>query len=211
MTTVEKLELILKSSRLKPSSKDFVQSLIPQGRIHNLSDKQLTYVDKFWDECFPSQEILDEEKQWETNFLDIMKENTRIMGEYYRCHYPSSHFGKAALNPDYIPTAQIYLKNVGSQWAKKIIDNYNSEPTFKISDICGFRDTAKNRSFHKEDVRSNLLILDVKKDVKKDYQVFYTVVNVEKMEEQVQFEVRQDCLKAFKNKKKNEQNYLSHE
>ena len=64
MNTVDRLSEIVNSPRLRQNSKSFVESLLTQAKGKELSAKQMEYVDKFWAECFPPEEIVLAEKEW---------------------------------------------------------------------------------------------------------------------------------------------------
>ena len=195
-----KLNEILQSPRLKASSRSFVESILEQGKKKELSEKQISYVDKFYEECFPPEEILAIERDWETNFTDEMRDNVRIMGEYYRCHYSDSNFGKLSKDPSWIPSKETYEKSADSNWARRIIGNSKSEPKFKIGESCVLRDTAKNRSKYPKMTGSPMLILEIDQGVKREFNIYYKVIEMVKIDEQKSFEIRQDCVNVLKHK-----------
>jgi len=200
MNETRKLEMILNSQRLKESNRSFVSSLFEQSKKKPLSDKQLAYVDKFWDECFPSENIIKEEKEWADNFSEEMKENTRIMKLYYKYHYSNSLLASRVDNENWIPPKGLYQKTIESAWATRIIGNYNSVPKFKVGDFCVLRDTQSNRSLLKNLMDIQLLVLDFSKDVKNEFNIEYTIIDPSKMEDQKMFSIRENKLNYVKNK-----------
>lgn len=201
MKVNEKLKLIISSPRLREKSKLFVESLLAQAEKRDLSEKQLSYVEKFWNECFPSQETLDEEKEWVSSFTDEMRENSLIIARYYSTHYPSSRLSKMVDDPSYIPTKEIYEKSVNTAWARRIIKNFKSQYSFSAGDFCTLRDTQVNRSGKfRSLIGSPLLVLGAEKVGEQEFSKRYMLIDPARMEEQVSFTVSERNLMTYKNK-----------
>jgi len=201
MNTVDRLTEILNSPRLRSNSKNFVESLLTQAKNRELSPKQMEYVEKFWEECFPSQEIVEAEKNWRESFTSEMRENTTIIGEYYNRHYRSSKIAKNYEDPNWIPDADMYEKSINSAWAKTLITNYKKSYRFNIGDTCILRDTQMNRSHFRGAVGEHLIILDAKKDVESNFKNSYNVIEISKMEDQKSFWITEDRVNVYKEKK----------
>lgn len=203
MTNTERLEKIINSPRLRNNSKSFVESLFEQSKKRELSEKQIEYVNKFWEECFPPQEILDAEAEWSATFSPEMKENMTIIGQYYEHHYPSSKIAKNYKDPNWIPDKGLYDKSISSQYAKVTISNYKKTFRFNVGDTIVFRDTQINRSrYPREWLGSPLLVLSQDKNAKDNFVNQYTVISMLHMEEQRTLQVKEDHLNVLKNKKK---------
>ena len=137
-----------------------------------------------------------------SSFTDEMREAVSIMAEYYAYHYPNSRMAKNGKDPSWIPTQEIYEKSCGSQWAKTTIKNFKESFRFNIGDTIVFRNTQYNRSkYHKDIIDSPLLVLDQLKDVKNNFVIYYKVIPLTHMEEQITYEVKGDALNVIKNKK----------
>ncbi len=202
LNTIDKLEKILVSPRLRESSKSFVESLLAQAKNRDLSEKQITYVDKFWDECYPPQEMVDAEESWNNSFTPEMKENLKITGMYYEYHYPNSRIAKFYKDPNWIPSKDIYEKSCESQWAKTTIKNYKTPFRFSVGDLVVLRDTQKNRSSFAKEYRENpILILEQMKPVSTNFVNYYKVICTSLMEEQKIVEIKEADLNVIKNKK----------
>lgn len=202
MNTVERLEKILVSPRLRANSKTFVESLMEQAKKRDLSAKQLEYVEKFWVECFPPTEIVEAEEEWKNSFTPEMREAIEIMGQYYEYHYPNSRMAKNYKDPNWIPDKAVYEKSCDSQWAKTTIKNFKQEFRFSVGDTIQFRDTARNRShFHKDIIDSPLLVLEQTKEVKNNFLNYYKVIPLTHMDEQRSYDVKEDALNVIKVKK----------
>lgn len=201
MNTVERLEKIVESPRLRSSSKSFVESMLEQAKKRDLSEKQVSYIDKFWEECFPPEEILAEEKAWIDTFTDEMRENVRIMGEYYEKHYPTSRLAKNYKTEGWLPNKEVFEKSVDSQWAQRVLGNYKQVHRFQVGDMCVLRDTSKNRSQYTGLVGSPLLILECIKNVNREFSNHYVVIEVAKMDEQRQYTLSEASVNAIKSKK----------
>jgi hypothetical protein len=202
MNTIDKLEKILVSPRLRAASKSFVESMLEQAKKRDLSEKQVSYVEKFWDECFPPIEIVKAEEDWRDSFTPEMRKNVQIMGEYYEYHYPNSRLAKNYKDPNWVPDKASYEKSCESQWAKTTIKNYQSVCRFAVGDTIAFRDTQRNRSQYSKDIiDSPLLVLEQLKEVKNGFVNFYKVIPLTHMDEQRTYEVKEDCLNVIKNKK----------
>jgi hypothetical protein len=202
MTTVERLNEILNSTRLRANSKTFVSSLFEQAKSRELSPKQMEYVDKFWEECFPAQDILDAEKEWLDFVTPEMRENLNIIGQYYEYHYANSKIAKNYKNADWFPDKALYEKNVESQWAKTTIKNYKAPARFSVGDTILFRDTQHNRSQYPRDwMDQPLLVLEVNKRVKENFITSYSVISLGHMEDQRTLEVKESNLNVYKRKK----------
>lgn len=201
MNTVDKLKEILNSSRLRPNSKNFVESMLEQARKRDLSNKQLEYVDKFWSECFPPQTVLAEEQAWNDSFTDEMREKVLIMGQYYEKHYPTSRLAKNYNTMGWTPSKEIYEKNVDSDWGKRVINNYKTDFRFKVGEMCALRDTARNRSSFRDNIGNPLLILECVKNVSREFSNFYVVVDCTKMEEQIHISLSESVVNVIKQKK----------
>lgn len=201
MNTIQKLDAILNSPRLRVNSKSFVESMLEQAKKKDLSAKQLEYVDKFWAECFPAQEILDEENEWANSFSDEMRKNVQIMGEYYERHYPTSRLAKNYKEAGWVPSREIYNKSVDSDWGKRVIRNYNTDFRFKVGDLCVLRDTARNRSYYKDTVGNPMLVLECIKNSSKEFVNHYILIDTTKMEEQKQFTLAESAINVLKTKK----------
>jgi hypothetical protein len=201
MTNVERLEKIISSPRLRPSSKSFAESMLEQAKKKELSEKQLTYVDKFWAECFPSDDVVAEEKAWAESFTDEMKKNVQIMGEYYEKHYPTSRLAKNYKEEGWVPTKEIYEKSVASDWAKRVIGNYNTQFRFSVGEMCILRDTAKNRSTHRDNMDNPLLVLECVKNAGREFTNWYVVIDTTMMDQQKQFSIPEASVNVIKTKK----------
>lgn len=202
MNTVERLEKILVSPRLRANSKTFVESLMEQAKKRDLSAKQLEYVEKFWVECFPPAEIVEAEEEWKNSFTPEMREAIKIMGQYYEYHYPNSRMAKNYKDPNWIPDKAVYEKSCDSQWAKTTIKNFKQEFRFAVGDTIQFRDTSRNRShFHKDIIDSPLLVLEQTKEVKNNFLNYYKVIPLTHMDEQRSYDVKEDALNVIKVKK----------
>ena len=202
MTTIEKLEKILVSPRLREANKPFVESLLAQASKRDLSEKQIVYVDKFWGECYPPQEVVDAEQEWLSSFTDEMREAVSIMAGYYAYHYPNSRMAKNGKDPNWIPSKEVYEKSCESQWAKTTIKNFKQSFRFNVGDTIVFRNTQHNRSrYNKDIVESPLLVLDQLKDVKNNYVSYYKVIPLTHMEQQITYDIKEDHLNVIKNKK----------
>lgn len=202
MNTVERLEKILVSPRLRANSRGFVESMIEQAKKRDLSAKQLEYVEKFWVECFPPAEIVEAEEEWKNSFTPEMREAIEIMGKYYEYHYPNSRMAKNYKDPNWIPDKAVYEKSCDSQWAKTTIKNFKQEFRFAVGDTIQFRDTSRNRShFHKDIIDSPLLVLEQTKEVKNNFLNYYKVIPLTHMDEQRSYDVKEDALNVIKVKK----------
>lgn len=204
-TYIDKLEKILVSPRLNAGSRDFIQSLLNQAKTrNNLSDKQKEFVEKYWNICFPPQEILEKENEWKNNFTDQMKEETKIMAEYYQCMYPASKFAKySKADPNFIPDQELYQRAVSQDWCKKIIEKFRKKPDFDIGEMVIFRQTQKNKYKYGKTVVENasLLILSQEKAAKNGFQQFYSVVDAENMQDQKTMMINENDLKLSREKK----------
>lgn len=201
MNTVERLEKIIASPRLRPSSKAFVESLQAQASKKDLSAKQLEYVEKFWIECFPPAEIEQAEREWIESFTDEMRADVHIMGEYYEKHYPSSRMAKHYKEPNWLPTKEIFEKSVASDWGKRVLNNHKAAFRFKVGDMCALRDTARNRSQYREQMGNPLLVLECIKNVNREFTNHYIVIDSTKMEDQRQFPLPESAVNVIKEKK----------
>lgn len=201
MNTVQRLTEILNSPRLRANSKNFVESMLEQAKKKDLSEKQLEYVNKFWAECFPPQEVVEEEQAWIDAFTDEMRENVHIMGQYYEKHYPTSRLAKNYNDANWLPTKEVYEKSVASDWGKRVITNYKSEFRFKIGEMCVLRDTARNRSSYKYNMGNPLLILDCVKNPTREFTNYYVVVDTTRMEEQMHISLPESSVNIIKHKK----------
>ena len=201
MNTVQKIEAILNSPRLRAVSRGFVESMLEQSKKKDLSAKQLEYVEKFWVECFPPAEIVEAEEEWKNSFTPEMREAISIMGEYYEYHYPNSRMAKNYKDPNWIPEKAIYEKSCDSQWAKTTVRNYKEAFRFNVGDTIQFRDTQRNRSYFKTIIDSPLLVLEQTKNVKSNFINYYTVIPLTHMDEQKTYEVKEDALNVIKTKK----------
>lgn len=201
MNTVERLSEIVNSPRLRQNSKSFVESLLAQAKGKELSAKQMEYVDKFWAECFPPEEIVLAEKEWRDSFDDEKREKLRIVGEYYERHYPNSRIAKNHKDPNWIPDREIFEKSIASAWASTLVTNYKKDYRFNAGDTCVLRDTQLNRSHYRNMVGEHLLILDCKKDVEHNFKNSYNVIEISKMEDQKTFWVSEDKVNVYKEKK----------
>ena len=201
MNTIDRLEKILVSPRLRAASKAFVESMLVQAKSKDLSAKQLEYVEKFWVECFPPTEIVEAEEEWKKSFTPEMREAIEIMGQYYEYHYPNSRMSKNYKDPNWIPDKAIYEKSCDSQWAKTTIKNYKEKFRFNVGDTIQFRDTSRNRSYFKTIIDSPLLVLEQTKSVKNNFINYYTVIPLTHMDEQKTYEVKEDALNVIKTKK----------
>lgn len=201
MNTIEKLEKIVESPRLRANSKNFAESLLEQAKKRDLSEKQIVYVDKFWEECFPAEEILAEEKAWADSFTDKMREDVRIMGQYYEKHYPTSRIAKNYQQEGWIPSKEIYEKSVVSQWGQRVLNNYRETYRFNVGDFCILRDTSKNRSQYMNMIGSPLLVLECVKNANREFLNHYIVIDPTKMEEQKQYSFPESAVNVIKIKK----------
>lgn len=201
MTTIERLNEIISSPRLRASSKSFVESMLEQAKKRELSAKQLEYVDKFWAECFPAEDVLAEEQAWIDNFTDEMRESVAIMGQYYEKHYPTSRLAKNYKEEGWIPSKEIYDKSVGSDWAKRVISNYKTEFRFEIGEMCVLRDTQRNRSQYKNQMGNPLLVLECIKNASREFTNHYIVIDSTAMEHQQQFTLPESAVNVIKTKK----------
>lgn len=201
MNTIDKLEKILVSPRLRMNSKSFVESLLQQAKAKDLSSKQLEYVEKFWVECFPPAEIIEAEDEWKNSFTPEMREAINIMGLYYEYHYPNSRMAKYYKDPNWIPDKAVYEKSCESQWAKTTIKNYNQQFRFAVGDTIQFRDTAQNRSNYNLFMDSPVLVLEQVKNVKNNFVNYYKIIPMSHMEEQKTYDVKEDALNIIKTKK----------
>ena len=187
---------------LRVVSKPFAESLLAQAKQRNHSEKQLVYVDKFYDECFPPQEVLDKEAAWKNEFTDEMRKNIQIIGEYYSFHYPNSKLAKNYKNPEWIPDKELYEKVCNSQYAATTIRNYNKPFRFEVGDTIAFRDTQVNRSrYYRDWLNCPLLVLEQLKEAKNNFVPEYKVISVVHMEDQKTVLVKEDHLNVIKNKK----------
>jgi hypothetical protein len=203
MTNTERLEKILNSTRLRENSKPFISSMLEQAKKCDLSEKQVGYINKFWADCFPPQEILDSENEWVSSFTPEMKQNITIIGEYYSHHYSNSKIAKNYKDPNWIPDKQLYKKAVGTQYAKITINNYNKPFRFNVGDTVVLRDTQINRSLYNnlDMMKDNFLVLEQRKEAKNNFVLVYKVISIEKMDEQKTFLVKESDLNVLKNKK----------
>jgi hypothetical protein len=201
MNAYDKLSKIIESPRLRSSSKEFVASLHAQSQHNKLSDKQLEYVERFWNECFPPQEILDEEQAWRDSYTEEMRENCRIMGKYYMENYPASRMARGLKLENWIPDRELYKKSVETDWAQNCIANYKKDYKFAIGETVVFRDTVRNRSEYRHLMGSPLLVLDQIKNPSYNFKSYYSVIEVHKMEDHRSFNVSEDALN-FERKKK---------
>lgn len=202
MNTIDKLEKILVSPRLRAASKSFVESMLEQAKKRDLSEKQVSYVEKFWDECFPPIEIVKAEEDWRDSFTPEMRKNVQIMGEYYEYHYPNSRLAKNYKDPNWVPDKISYEKSCESQWAKTTIKNYKTPFRFSVGDLVVLRDTQKNRSGFAKEYRENpILILEQMKPVSTNFVNYYKVICTSLMEEQKIVEIKEADLNVIKNKK----------
>jgi len=203
LTNIEKLEKILINPRLRVSSRSFVESIKAQAEKKELSEKQVVWVDKFWAECFPPQEVLEQEKLWESSMDDERKRNVNIMGRYYAAHYNSSILAKNYTNPEWVCPQNIYEKSVESAWAQKIISNFNEQPEHSCGDLVYARDTTQNRSKNWFEKETAYLVLNVSSLPEKDFVLHYELINPNLMEDQKTFEIRSSALLPKKSKKYN--------
>lgn len=201
MNMIDKLEKILVSPRLRANSKSFVESMLEQAKKRDLSEKQISYVDKFWAECFPPQEVLDEENSWASSYTNEMRENINIIAQYYEYHYPNSKIAKSYKDANWIPDKQLYEKSVNSQYAKITIENYKKKFRFDIGETIVMRDTQYNRSRYPNMTKDNYLVLEQLKEAKNNFALEYKVVSLEKMEEQKILQLKEANLNIVKNKK----------
>jgi hypothetical protein len=202
MKTNEKLKLIISSPRLQEKSKLFVESLLSQSEKKDLSEKQLSFVEKFWNQCFPPQDLLDEEKEWTSSFTEEMRENSLVIARYHSIHYRSSRLSKMVDDPSYIPTKEIYENSVNSAWAKRVIKNFKSDYIFNVGDFCTLRDTQLNRcTVHRDYIGIPLLVLDADKSAQKEFSNQYKLIDPNRMEEQDIFVMPEKNLIAHKVKK----------
>ena len=198
MTTIERLEKIISSPRLRQNSKSFVESMLTQAKKKDLSAKQMEYVDKFWGECFPADEVVLAEQEWANSFTDEMRSHVAIMGEYYEKHYPTSRLAKNHKEQGWVPTKEIYEKSVNSDWAKRVINNHMSPFRFQVGEMCVLRDTQRNRSQYKDMMGSPLLVLECIKNVNREFSNFYLVIDSTKMEEQRQISIPESAVNVIK-------------
>lgn len=191
-----KLENILASPRLRENSKSFVSSLLEQSQKRELSENQLSYVEKFYVECFPDPSTIQAENDWISSFTDEMRENTSIIGEYYSAFYPSSRIAKNYKIPGWIPSRELYEKSVNSAYAQKTISNYKSVPKFNVGDVVRLRNTQRNRSMynHSFSLEEALLVLNINKTAKNNFSPRYELVVISKMQEQRIYELSEDSL-----------------
>ena len=201
MTTIERLEKIIASPRLRQNSKSFVESMLQQANKKDLSAKQMEYVDKFWAECFPADDVLAGEQAWINSFNDEMREDVRIMGEYYEKHYPSSRLAKNHKEQGWVPTKEIFDKSVNSDWAKRVLKNYKEPFRFQVGEMCILRDTQRNRSQYKDDMGNPLLVLECIKNVNREFSNHYLVIDSTRMDEQKQFAVAEAAVNVIKTPK----------
>lgn len=202
MNIIDKLTKIVESPRLRPSSKNFVESLLGQSIKSPLSPKQKEYVEKFWEECFPAQEVLDKEQAWKDSFTEEMKENVRIMGKYYEVNYPNSRMARGYKVDGWVPSAEIYEKSVLTDWAKSCIANYKKDYKFSVGEMVVFRDTSINRSEHRHQMGSSLLVLEQEKSAAHSFKSYYKVIEFHKMEDQRTLLVSEDVINFDKKAKK---------
>jgi hypothetical protein len=201
MNTIDRLEKILVSPRLRVASKAFVESMLAQAKSKDLSAKQLEYVEKFWDECFPPAEIVEAEEEWKNSFTPEMRDAITIMGQYYEYHYPNSRMAKNYKDENWIPEKAVYEKSCDSQWAKTTIKNYQQAFRFAVGDTIQLRDTQRNRSYFKTFMDSPLLVLEQVKNVKNNFVNYYTVIPLTHMDDQKTYEVKEDALNVINTKK----------
>lgn len=201
MNTVERLTKIVNSSRLRSNSKSFVESLLAQANGRELSAKQMEYVEKFWEECFPPQDILDAEQEWRNSFTDEMRENVAIVGKYYESNYPNSRLAKNYMNNEWVPDREFYEKTISTAWALTLVKNHKLPYRFAIGDTCVLRDTQANRSYFRDMVGDHLLVLDQQKDHKANFKSSYRVIQMSKMDDQRDFWILEDKINVYKEKK----------
>lgn len=201
MNTVDKLNEILNSPRLRANSKNFVESMLEQAKKKDLSAKQLEYVDKFWDECFPPLDVLAEEQAWIDSFTDEMREKVHIMGQYYEKHYPTSRLAKNYNVMGWIPSKEIYEKSIDSDWGKRVVKNYKTDFRFNVGEMCILRDTARNRTSHRNNMGNPLLVLECIKNATREFSNFYVVVDCTKMDEQIHISLPESAVNVIKQKK----------
>jgi len=202
MNTIDMLTKIVESPRLRPSGKKFAESLLAQSIRFPLSSKQEEYVEKFWEECFPAQEVLDKEQAWKDSFTEEMKENVRIMGKYYETNYSNSRMAKGYKVDGWFPSEEIYEKSVLTDWAQSCIANYKKDYKFSVGEMVVFRDTALNRSEHKHQMGSSLLVLEQEKSAAHSFKSYYKVIEFHKMEDQRTILVSEDTINFDKKSKK---------
>jgi len=202
MNTIDMLTKIVESPRLRPSSKKFAESLLAQSIRFPLSSKQEEYVEKFWEECFPAQEVLDKEQAWEASFTEEMKENVRIMCEYYKVNYPASRMARGLKVDGWLPSKELYEKSVTTAWAQSCISNYKKNYKFHVGETVVLRDTVMNRSEHKYKMGSTLLVLEQQKSATHSFKSYYVVIEFHKMEDHRTFQVSEDTINFDKKSKK---------
>ncbi len=201
MTNVERLEKIVSSPRLRASSKSFVESMLEQAKRKDLSEKQTTYVDKFWAECFPAEDVLAEEQAWVNSFTDEMREDLQIMGQYYEKHYPTSRLAKGYKEAGWVPSKEIFEKSVASDWAKRVIGNHKAPFRFSVGEMCVLRDTQRNRSQFKSQMGNPLLVLECVKNASREFTNHYVVIDTTAMEHQQTFSLPESAVNVIKTKK----------
>lgn len=201
MNTVQRLTEILNSPRLRSNSKSFVESLLTQAKSRDLSAKQMEYVDKFWAECFPPQDVLVAEQEWQDSYTAEMRENVTIVGKYYETNYPNSKLAKNYKTEDWIPDREFYEKTITTAWASTLVKNHKAPYRFSVGDTCVLRDTQANRSYFRDMVGDHLLVLDQQKDPKANFKSSYRVIQMSKMDDQKDFWILEDKVNVYKEKK----------
>lgn len=131
----------LKSVNLSSSQADIVYSFETfYGKKGFLTEKQYQLLQKFAAEF--SQEKLDADAVWRSNFTDEMRNNLNIVCKYYKnTGYFSSIVREWEKDIAYIPSEQQYQKICQNTYAKKVIETHKAPTIFNNGDLVGLRST----------------------------------------------------------------------
>jgi len=136
----------LKSANLSSSQADIVYSFETfYGKKGFLTEKQYQLLQKFAAEF--SQEKLDADAVWRSNFTDEMRNHFNIICSYYKTTgYFTSIVREWEKDNTYIPSEQQYQKICQNTYAKKLIEAHKSPTIFDNGDLVSLRSTFSTNS-----------------------------------------------------------------
>ena len=120
---------------INPATKKFLLSLKEQfGRTHHLTPIQYDAFQKI--ESANTPEAVEKSTNWNKSMTDEMREDLRIMANFYKQN--ASNFHKLAdlilQDENFIVTEDIYKKMVLNKYAQKVLVSTKAEPKFKVGE-----------------------------------------------------------------------------